>query len=245
MFGLVPLRPLVTCLCPTMSGREDFLERALECFWSQDYPNKEFLVIGDGYWKRYLGISVFSSHEQIPDLLGKKRNFGVSRAFGEIICHFDDDDFSSPGRISDQVEHLRAHPEISVTGYNKILYHERRRVWVHGPEGRHFNSGWWKWDGTRGFSAQRMDVAGTSLCFRKSWAAEHPFISVNCGEDDAFYLEAHRSGRADFRDGSEFICATNHSGNSAGRLICGEEWEELSGPPAWLRMEKGGVACKA
>lgn len=57
---------------------------------------------------RYLRLSTRTS-------IGRKRNLACRRARGEIIAHWDDDDWYAPGRLSYQVAPIRA-GEADVTG---------------------------------------------------------------------------------------------------------------------------------
>ena len=48
--------------------------------------------------------------------IGEKRNFGAGRARGAVIAHWDDDDYSAPDRLEDQVGRLLQSGK-AVTGY--------------------------------------------------------------------------------------------------------------------------------
>ncbi len=104
-------QPLVSCIMPTRN-RRDFVAQALHYFEQQDYPNKELVIVDD-------------SDELIVDLIagrpdvryhsiqyihttGGKRNMACELSRGEIICHWDDDDWYSPTRLSYQVNALLA-----------------------------------------------------------------------------------------------------------------------------------------
>ena len=65
------------------------------------------LILADGEDVRDLvpndDDSIRLVHIEEGRTVGEKRNFGVSRACGEIITHFDDDDWSAPARLADQI----------------------------------------------------------------------------------------------------------------------------------------------
>ncbi|HLP45097.1 MAG TPA: glycosyltransferase family A protein, partial [Candidatus Kapabacteria bacterium] len=84
--------------------------QAIEYFLRQDYPNRELIILDDGTDAigdlvpadphiRYLRLNK-------KYLLGAKRNLACREAAGEIILHWDDDDWMAPYRIRYQVENL-------------------------------------------------------------------------------------------------------------------------------------------
>ncbi len=77
--------------------------------------------------------------------IGAKRNFGCEHAEGEIIAHWDDDDYSAPGRLADQVERLRESGK-AVTGFHSMRF----------TDGVH----WWKYEGTRNYALGTRYVTG-------------------------------------------------------------------------------------
>jgi O-antigen biosynthesis protein len=196
------LKPLVTCICPTMPERRAWLPRAIECFESQTYSPRELVIVGD-------------------DLcLGDKRNLACSLGRGEIIAHWDDDDFSYPGRLADQVTQLIVSGK-SVTGYHTLRFLDLCDTQIVENGRPRKASGWWRWRSQEGLAA------GTSLCYRRAWWEHHPFPSVRLGEDDLFWREAMAAGEVIAVDGCRYLCATNHRDSISGRLAGGIEWEEL------------------
>jgi hypothetical protein len=198
------LNPLVTCICPTTPERGAWLKLAVQCFAHQTYSPRELVILGD-------------------DLcLGDKRNLACSLGRGEIIAHWDDDDCSEPGRLADQVARLLGTGK-AVTGYHTLMFRDLcgTRI-VEGGRARQA-SGWWRWRSVAGLAA------GTSLCYRRAWWEQHPFPSVQRGEDDIFWREALAAGKAIAADGFRWMCATNHRGSISGRVAGGAEWEEISG----------------
>lgn len=99
--------PKISAICPTYNRRV-FIPQAIAYFLRQDYLNRELLIIDDGTDKiidliphdpsiRYISIS-----EQCS--IGMKRNLACSLAQGEIISFWDDDDWYSPHRLSQQAQ---------------------------------------------------------------------------------------------------------------------------------------------
>ncbi len=120
--------PLVSCIMPT-ADRRGFIPGAIRCFLEQSYDNRELVVVddGDNRVKDLIPgdprIRYFEAAGRAP--LGKKRNFCCRMARGEIICHWDDDDWSAPGRIADQVARLRQ-TNAPVTGYSRLLFWDEK-----------------------------------------------------------------------------------------------------------------------
>src|SRR5512142_2180234 len=91
-------------------NRRLFAPRAIEYFLRQDYANKELIIVDDGTDAvgdlvpndpqiRYIRLD---EHR----LLGEKRNLCVEAARGDLIMHWDDDDWCASHRISYQVGEL-------------------------------------------------------------------------------------------------------------------------------------------
>ena len=175
-------KPLVSCLMLTMPGREKWRELALECFDAQTYPNRELLIVNG------------------PKRIGEKRNIGCGQAEGEIICHWDDDDWSAPTRIADQVQRLQA-SGADITGYHRMLFLS--------PEGER-----WMYEGKPGYAI------GTSLCYwKRVWDAK-PFPHLQVGEDNAF----QKGLRVVTTDAAHHLIATKHDGNTSPRQIESKNW---------------------
>jgi hypothetical protein len=103
--------PLVSCIMPT-SNRRLFVERAVRYFRRQDYPNKQLVVVDDGQ-DRLGDLLAAEPDIRYIDLarkatLGEKRNIAVAASRGEIIVHWDDDDWYDRTRLSYQVAPLIA-----------------------------------------------------------------------------------------------------------------------------------------
>ena len=181
----------------------------LASFLHQTYPDRELLIVADGDEIRDLaeglpGVRLIHVAEQ--RLIGAKRNFGCKRAEGEIVCHFDDDDYSAPERIASQVAVLEAHPGKSVTGYHSMKFTD--------------GAVWWKYSGTLNYAL------GTSLCYRRAWQQAHPFDAVQVGEDNAFVGAAWALNQLHTDDAGELMHATIHASNTSPRLL-GSAWQRL------------------
>ncbi len=105
--------PLISCLCVTR-GRKKLLERAVQSFRDQTYPNKELVVVYEsddevtGDFLNGLCDDGIIKAEASPELtLGELRNMSVKKCGGEYFCQWDDDDWSHPERLSFQMDVIR------------------------------------------------------------------------------------------------------------------------------------------
>lgn len=145
-------KPLISCIMPTKNRRE-FVARSLYYFEKQDYPNKELIVVDDG---DDLVVDLVSQYPHVRYLapqyahtVGVKRNIACEAAQGEIICHWDDDDWYAPTRLSYQAAPVLA-GEADVTGLHLqyVLDIRQMRGWhcadapstSVGVEGMHYGT---------------------------------------------------------------------------------------------------------
>ncbi len=163
----------VTCLCLT-KDRPHFLTQALNNYARQTHLPRELIVVADK------AADVAGLEEQLeqanarvlftgPLKVGTKRNLGVAISHGDVIAHWDDDDYSAPKRLEDQVARL-IETQQPVTGYTSMKFTD--------------GHGWWLYRGSQSM------LIGTSLMYTRSWWDEHPFSDVMVGEDNQFVSQA-------------------------------------------------------
>jgi len=192
---------LITCIMPT-SDRRHLAARAIGYFQAQDYPNKELLILDDGEQSI---ADLVRDDDQIRCLrldqkspLGAKRNLACQEARGDIIVHWDDDDWMAPWRLSYQVRAL-TDSNAAVCGLDKLYFYEpeRDQAWQYVyPERARF------W------------VAGATLCYLKSFWRENPFPNINVGEDTRFVWSGDARRMIALPDTS-FYVAMIHRGNTS------------------------------
>ena len=199
----------MTAICPTRN-RPRWLPQAIRCFQQQTYPNLELVIVADGQdvqttlanslelggvKPRHAVRYIYLQNDRMT--IGGKRNFCCERARGEIIVHWDDDDWSDPRRIAAQADEMFG--DIHVTGFYRCQFHS--------PEsGRRY-----QWE-----SSLRIPC-GSSLMYRKSWWQDNRFRSIDVGEDVDFVERAHGFVRA--TDGNSYFQATIHEGNTSPRNL--------------------------
>lgn len=103
-------QPLVSIITPTY-GRQAFLPAIAACVRAQSYQNIEWLVLDDSETpsaeltqESSSKVRYFHTAERLS--VGEKRNDLLERSNGEVIVHFDDDDFYGANYISNALEYL-------------------------------------------------------------------------------------------------------------------------------------------
>jgi len=109
--------PTVTVVCPTFEGRHDFHALLNYTFLSQSYPESKLnlLVLEDDstsdsplaqYWREHPRIQY--TRIEGRNTIGWKRDWLMRRATGDMIVHFDDDDFYNRFYIRYMAEYLHS-----------------------------------------------------------------------------------------------------------------------------------------
>jgi glycosyltransferase involved in cell wall biosynthesis len=119
------MHPLVSILTPTQN-RRIFIPWLIEMVKNQTYPQNriEWIIADDG--EEDLSDLVqdvpMIRYIQLKDKIsiGSKRNLLASEASGEILVHFDDDDYYPPSRISHAVHRLVISKKL-LAGANQLL----------------------------------------------------------------------------------------------------------------------------
>lgn len=211
-------RPLVTCILPTRNRRV-FVGQAVRYFLRQDYPERELLVVDDGddpvgdlvpenAWCRYLRLDRRYS-------VGEKRNRGCREARGELIAHWDDDDWQAADRLSRQVAALDERAS-QACGLADLLHYRVREgdAWRYRP-----------------LPGDPPWVAGCSLLYRRAAWAVTGFPDLTIGEDGAFVARlVARYGAAavhQMHDGG-WLLAVLHGTNTGAKRLADPRWTRAS-----------------
>ncbi len=106
---------LVSCIMPTSAARSLFIPLAVRFFSRQDYPHAELIIVDDSPQPQHHLIPALPSvvYIHVPQrfsTIGAKRNYACAQAKGNIILHWDDDDWYAPDWISKQVAALENTP---------------------------------------------------------------------------------------------------------------------------------------
>jgi glycosyltransferase involved in cell wall biosynthesis/GT2 family glycosyltransferase len=208
-----PDRPLVSCIMPT-AGRRGFIPLALAYFARQDYPARELVVVDDGEE----GVAdlvegqpgVRYQRLDRPVVLGTKRNIACELAQGDLVAHWDDDDWYAPSRLSVQVGRM-LDSGADLSGARALSFYDGRsgKAWRY------------EWPGGR-----RIWAAGSSLCYRKELWARSAFPDVATGEDSRFVWSKAVGGMSDLSD-TNSIVAIIHRRNTVPKNVHGAHWRPI------------------
>ena len=163
--------------------RPELAAKAVECFRKQTYTAKSLLLYNNGESDEIecgCGPEYFHVIDResqgvvsIGELRNRAINFRTGYGVSEIIIHWDDDDWSHPNRIAEQV-HLLQSSGAEVVGYSDMLFSrttgslieedfltgekhvtEMAEAWLYAHQ-----------------TPKRPYALGTSLCYwRRAWEA--------------------------------------------------------------------------
>ena len=209
----MPLTPLASCLMPT-ANRRRFVPGAITRFLAQDYANAELIILDDG---EDAVADLVPSHPKIRYLrgprhrsLGEKRNQAAAAAQGEILLHWDDDDWYAPERIGLQVRALQ-NSGADVCGIDRAFFVDpgRRAAWEYVyPQG----------------NGQAPWVCGATLCYRRDYWQTHRFTGLQVGEDTAF-AAAVPPQRLHILPDNRFFAALIHQDNTSPKHVHDRRWQ--------------------
>ncbi|MGI9102244.1 MAG: glycosyltransferase [Terriglobales bacterium] len=237
-----PAPPLVSCIMPT-ANRRRFLPRSMRCFFQQDYPNLELVIVDDGDdpIADLLPPDPRLRYFRLPEkqTVGSKRNFACSQARGDIVIHWDDDDWYAAFRVRRQVTPLLEERGL-VSGTSTIFYY-------HAENNEAFR-----------YEYQGSPVAwlGGIAYWKHCWE-RHPFGPAQVGEDVLFLAAVPAASRVDLRDLTLCVAAL-HDSNASKKITSGSFWQRhptdkihemlgaeagLPGPGAYAISTEPLVSC--
>ena len=179
-------KPLVSCIMPTRNRRA-YIRQTLTYFERQQYPNRELIIVDDGEDKvadlipsedpriRYIALP-----GQIS--IGAKRNHACQVARGDIIAHWDDDDWYAPHRLEHQIAPLLARTA-DMTGLETSCFFDLTKweAWTCSPD-----------------LHRRLFVGdvhgGTLVYWRRLWENGTHYPDASLAEDAQFLQLAYRRG---------------------------------------------------
>lgn len=206
--------PLVSCIMPTSAARKEFIPLALSYFGMQDYEAAELIVLDDGNTPvKDLMPDAANIHYINPGIpfksLGEKRNYACAAANGDIILHWDDDDWYAYDWISRQVKHL-IDSGGGISGLNNLNFYAPSAQLA------------WKYR----YNYGKPWVAGATLVYYKKVWKRNPFPHINVGEDNQFVWNAQlKVAPLEYEDGFVSIL---HSKNTSPKHTNDPQWQPVS-----------------
>lgn len=201
------IQPRVSVICPTY-GRADRHPNLYAAYLLQTHPDKELLILDDSptpspFFTALPDRTVVYRHSTTPLSIGAKRNALCALASGEIIAHFDDDDYYPPIYLEAMAGELGAADLVKLS---------RWLAW------REMDGTLWEWDTTtvdrphfvvagsdalsppidlraqlpdpRDFIDKNTWGYGFSFVYRKALWERNPFPDTSAGEDYLFAATA-------------------------------------------------------
>lgn len=174
--------PLV-CAIMLTRDRPAMARRAVEAFRAQTYASKRLVLLSSGFHQ--LPFPEFPIHLVMTPgkTIGHLRNLAIEFVCDrgapgdcpEIVVHWDDDDWSHPNRIAEQVALLQS-SGADIVGYREMLFWDNRKC------ADVFDGGLaWLYS-----HPHPSYCLGTSLCYwRRTWEARK-FRDISNGEEHWF-----------------------------------------------------------
>lgn len=211
----------ISAIMPT-ADRRRFVPAAIAQFLAQHRKDAELVILDDG---------ADSVADLIPGdpriryfrepqrrILGDKRNRLCDLARGEIIAHWDDDDWHAPDRLDRQLAALEA-SGADIVGLAAVTFLA--------------DSGAQAWDYRWG-GRQRW-VYGASMAYRRDYWLRHRFPAIPSGEDTRFVLDA-RDARIHAMTDADWLIARVHDRNTSPKRTRGGYWTERPSGPLLERI---------
>ncbi|HEX9945992.1 MAG TPA: glycosyltransferase family 2 protein [Allosphingosinicella sp.] len=189
------------------ADRRRFVPGAVSAFLAQDREDAELVILDDG---------ADPVADLVPDdpriryfretrgrTLGDKRNRLCELARGEILIHWDDDDWHAPDRIARQVAAMEAH-RADICGVDRVIFlsDDGESAWDYVYRGRQ------RW------------VCGGSLAYRRAFWERHPFPALRSGEDTRWVFSAVTAA-VHAMDAPDLFVARVHAGNTSPKQVRG------------------------
>lgn len=223
--AIVVAEPLVSCLMPTRD-RPAFVAQACRYFARQTWERRELIVVDDG---RESIASLLPDDPRIKHVrvapgstLGDKRNFACEQARGEILMHWDDDDWHAPWRIHYQVAALMGR-RAGLVGVDRLHYLDpwapEAAVWQYAYPRR---LGTW--------------VAGGTFAYTRELWSSLRFRPLGSGEDNDFVARCPPNAVLRLDD-FDFYVGIIHPGNTSRKQLGDARWQRQSGGTVWTLID--------
>lgn len=207
------LHPLVSLVCPTYN-RIRYMPTAIRCFTQQLYAPVELIIVDDSTEGQLAlpadgRIKHIRLDKRTPT--GTKRNIGAEAAEGQIIANLDDDDWSHPSRIEDEVRRLLKTGKM-VTGYNASVLYDESTKQLHKIRG-----------------GPPYYASGSSQVYWRDWWVKNPYPDCSFGEDSVFSRTARLADQLAIAEPGKMLVVRRHGKNTSdvytSKLPKLDEWD--------------------
>lgn len=207
----------VSIITPTYN-RESYHDKIYQYVVNQKYENIEWLILDDSetpsiFLSQILDQRIKYYHSTEKTSIGNKRNWLIDNSSGDLIVHFDDDDYYSPDYISSVVEKF-TNENVDFTNLRGWFLYDKRNnffgYWdLNEKDSRHF-----KITGKEesiiesainGFENNHLGW-GFGFAYRKTVWEQIKFEDINWKEDEIFSVEAHKHFKCSYIKDTSGIC---------------------------------------
>lgn len=202
--------PFVSCIMPT-ADRRNLVPCSIAYFLRQNYPHAELIIVDDGK-EPVKDLIPTDPHIRYIRLerrmtIGAKRNHACMLAKGDIIVHWDDDDWYAPDWISWQVNVLTS-SGADICGLKELFFFAPaiQRAWQYIYPG-----GYRDW------------VAGATMAYRRSFWLQHRFRDMQVGEDNHFVW--HSPARVEAHSYKNGFVSLLHDKNTSSKHVQDARWK--------------------
>lgn len=207
----------ISIITPTFN-RELFHSKIYHCVTNQHYANYEWLVLDDStnpsiFFNRINHPKIKYYHISDRMSIGNKRNWLIERSTGDIIIHFDDDDYYSPEYI-DTIVNKFINEDLDFINLRGWFLHDKRSdffgYWnLNDKKEHHFkltSGNETVIDSAEdGFENNELGW-GFGFAYRRSVWEKIKFEDINWKEDAKFSLEAHKQFNCSYIIDEQGIC---------------------------------------
>ena len=212
--AIISREPLVSCIMPT-ANRRAFVPQAIHYFLQQDYPRRELIILDDGS-EELADLVPTDSRIRYQRMdrrytMGAKHNMACALARGDVVLHWDDDDWMANWRISYQLESLLAHPANTISGLAQLFFFDPRteQAWEYIYP-----------------MVNRPWVAGATFCYRREFWESHRHPDMNEGSDTVF-VWGLRDANVRALEKSDFYVAIVHPKNTSPKRTNDPAWHSI------------------
>ena len=193
----------VSIIVPTCN-RSEYFPRLLKCFQQQTYVDCELLIYDDtplpaSFFDDRAEENVRYYHSPERLTIGEKRNFLIEQAQGEVIAHFDDDDYYAPQYIDFMVQLLgKDYALAKLSGW--FIYQVENRFFGYWDTANDDENCYMVAPGQpvqpvflEG-KASSLTGFGFSYVYKKSVYEKVQYQAINFGEDNQFVTDCFEQG---------------------------------------------------
>jgi len=194
-------------------NRRFFINQSVKYFLKQDYDNKELIIIDDGddpisdIVPKLANIFYYKYDDRLT--IGEKRNIACEKANGDLIAHWDDDDWFSNKRLSTQVKCLFG-SQSDICGFSDLYYYypSSGSSWLYTYKG---DDPW---------------IAGGTFVYKRDLWKKHNFSVTNQAEDSIF-LKNIQKNKILTIDNKNLYIGTIHTENTSAKYLDDPSWSQL------------------